>query len=196
MEKKETKKTTKKEVKNEINKVEVTNVIDYTSVLNKIFYALVAIAVALLLVFTAIMVKGTGSTTSSETNEEESLEYDVSKFDTLSTTDAISEVKKGDLEIVYIGRASCGYCAKFLPVLRQAQDDYGYKTIYIDLEKMTSDDQKNLLTMDNEEGYITENFGYTPMILIFKDSKLVNGWVGYAEYSSFAAFLEENGLKK
>lgn len=196
MEKKQTKSV---KVKSETNQVEITNIVDYTDILNKIFYSMIAIVVALLLVFTAIMVKGTNNnntTSNNETEETENTEYDVSMFESLDTTSAIDKIKQGDTQVVYIGRATCGYCVKFLPVLQQAQEDYNYKTIYLDLEKMTSDDQESLTALDNEDSYISENFGYTPMVLVFKDGKLLDGWVGYSEYDSFASFLEDSGLKK
>lgn len=190
------KKTVKKVEK--LERVEIPNQIDYTKIFNKIFYSLIAITVVLVAIFVAILVKGNTITPSTGTEVEESLgEYDVSDFDTLTTTDALAEIKKGETEIVYIGRETCGYCVQFLPILQQAQDEYDYKTIYIDLEQMTSDDQTKLLELDNEEKYIEENFGYTPMVLVFKDGKFSTGWVGYAEYDTFAAFLKEDaGLKK
>lgn len=202
--KKTVKKATKVETKKEI-KTEPIMVIDYTSILNKIFYTLIVIACILGAILIVNVVKGGSTSTNiknqpdninNQTEETENMDYDVSSFDSMSTTDAMKRIAKGKTEIVYIGRATCGYCVKFLPTLKKAQKEFDYKTIYIDLEKMTSEDQQKLLTLDNEEKYITENFGYTPMVLIFKDGKLVQGWVGYAEYSSFAAFLEDNGIKK
>lgn len=171
---------------------------NYTEILTKIFYVLIAIAVLVAANLFVNIIKN-GSTTKADDTEEETdttSEYDVSMFTEKTTTEAVESIKKGDTEVVYIGRSTCGYCVKFLPILQQAQKEYGYTTTYIDLTKMTSDDQTSLLTLDNDEKYISENFGYTPMILIFRDGKLVKGWVGYAEYSSFASFLEENGITK
>lgn len=179
-------------------KKETKKVIDYSEILNKIFYSLIAIIIILILLLIVGIVKNNNgsSNISNSTEEEASGDYDVSMFETLTTGDAINKIKEGKTEVVYIGRSTCGYCVKFLPTLQQAQKDYNYKTIYINIEEMTSDDQNKLLELDNDEKYISENFGYTPMVLIFKDGKLVNGWVGYAEYDSFAAFLEDNGLSK
>jgi len=36
--------------------------------------------------------------------------------------------------IVYIGRATCGACVNFLPILQQAQHEFGYVTIYLDAD--------------------------------------------------------------
>lgn len=184
--------------KEEVKKVEVESTKDYTKILNKIFYTTLAIAIILGLMLIVNIVKDNGSSSSTNSTEETETtgEYDVSMFTELTTSDAISRIKKGNTEVVYIGRSTCGYCVQFLPNLQQAQKEYGYDTVYIDLEKMTEDDQKSLITLDNSENYISENFGYTPMVLIFKDGKLANGWVGYAEYDTFAQFLETNGITK
>ncbi len=171
---------------------------DNTKILNKIFYALIALIVISALTFITIFINVTdfSSTSSTESTEEVSGEYDVSMFTELTTSDALKKISDGSKYVVYIGRSTCGYCIQFLPNLQKAQEEYGYQTIYIDLEKMTSDDQTNILTVDNDEKYISENLGYTPMVLVFEDGKLKNGWVGYAEYDSFASFLEDNGFSK
>lgn len=183
----DTKKKTQKKTVSEVN---------YTEILTKIFYTLIVIAIiSAANLFVNIIKNGKVVEDENTTSTEENGEYDVSMFDEKTTTETVESINNGNTEIVYIGRSTCGYCVKFLPVLQEAQEKFKYTTTYIDLTKMTSDDQTNLLTLDNEEGYISENFGYTPMVLIFKDGKLVNGWVGYAEYESFASFLNENGIK-
>lgn len=201
---KETKKVSEVKKTNKSNKADQTKKVvvestDYTNILKRIFYVLIIIAIILgiTLIVDVVNMNSTGQETNNSTdNEEISGEYDVSMFDEMTTTEVLDKVAKKGTEVVYIGRSTCGYCVQFLPILQQAQSEYGYKTIYIDLEKMSSDDQTNILNVDNEEGYIKENLGYTPMVLVFKDGKLSQGWVGYAEYDSFASFLEDNGFKK
>lgn len=184
--------TTKASVKND--EIVVKNQIDYTTVLNRIFYCLLVIAIILGLNFILNVVTNTDSKSTGTNNidETENTEYDVSKFDTLSTTDAIAKINEGGTQVVYIGRATCGYCVKFLPIMEQAQQDLGFKTIYINLEEVTTEDQAKLIAYDS---YVEENFGYTPMVLVFKDGKYVDGWVGYAEVDSYKSFLAEAGIK-
>lgn len=187
-----TKATKAKEINSEIT---IKNQIDYTSILNKIYICLIVIAIILTLNLLVNIVKG-GTTTTSKTNNnqgEESIgEYDVSSFETLTTTEALEKIEKGGTEVIYIGRSTCGYCVKFLPILKQAQEDLGYTTTYIDLEQVNTDDQAKLVDLDS---YISDNFGYTPMVLVFRDGEYVNGWVGYAEYDEFASFLADAGIK-
>lgn len=190
--KKSATKTTKtKEINSEIT---IKNQIDYTSILNKIYICLIVIAIILTLNLLVNIVKGGTTTSKTNNNEvEESVgEYDVSSFETLTTTEALEKIEKGGTEVIYIGRSTCGYCVKFLPILKQAQENLGYTTTYIDLEQVNTDDQAKLVALDS---YVSDNFGYTPMVLVFKDGKYVNGWVGYAEYDEFASFLADAGIK-
>ena len=192
-----TKKATKKEtIKKEVIKndeVTIKNQINYIESLNKIFYVLIVIAVILGLNLIINIVKNADSTSNeNNTGESTNTDYDVSKFETLTTTEAAEKISKGGTQVVYIGRANCGYCVKFVPILKQAQDDLGYKTIYIDLNEVTSDDKEKLVAYDS---YVEENFGYTPMVLVFKDGKYVSGWVGYTELEEFKSFLADAGIK-
>ena len=124
---------------------------NYTEILTKIFYVLIAIAVLVAANLFVNIIKN-GSTTKADATEEETdttSEYDVSMFTEKTTTEAVESIKKGDTEVVYIGRSTCGYCVKFLPILQQAQKEYGYTTTYIDLTKMTSDDQTTFYYTSN-----------------------------------------------
>ena len=69
--------------------------------------------------------KNSSKESSAEPSEEVAQgEYDVSMFDTLSTNDALEQIKDGKKHVVYIGRATCGYCVQFLPSLQKAQEEY------------------------------------------------------------------------
>lgn len=139
------------------------------------------------------------------TESEYNTDYDVSMFKEIKA----SELKKNtkDLSVVYIGRSTCSWCAAFLPRLWEAQEEYGYKTLYIDIAKImdfTNNgeilDQKayNImidLTGKNYETYVKDNFGATPMILIMKNNKIVGAQTGYSEYEEFKKVLNESGIK-
>ncbi len=144
--------------------------------------------------------KKTETTTESEYNTD----YDVSMFKEIKA----SELKKNtkDLSVVYIGRSTCSWCAAFLPRLWEAQEEYGYKTLYIDIAKIMDfndgsiTDQKAYDTMinltgENYETYVKDNFGATPMILIMKNNKIVGAQTGYSEYEEFKKVLNEAGIK-
>ena len=175
------------------NEVIVKNQPDYTTVLNRILYALIIISILLALNLCVNLITGTNNNKKSESTitEEENTEYDVSEFEELTTSELAEKVKAGGTQVVYIGRSTCGYCVKFIPTLKQAQKDLGYKTIYVDLTKVTSSDAETLYAYDS---FVEENFGYTPMVLVFKDGNFVKGTVGYTEVDEFKSFLKEAGI--
>ena len=131
-----------------------------------------------------------------QTQPEQNDKYDISMFDVINASKVVDLYKSNEIQVIYIGRETCGYCVQFLPILQQAQKDYGYKTKYLDITTVTEEDQKAILAKDNSEKFLKTNFGATPMVMLIKNGKLVDGWIGYAEYNSFAGFLEKNGLKK
>lgn len=145
--------------------------------------------------------KKSETTTESEYNTD----YDVSMFKEIKA----SELKKNtkDLSVVYIGRSTCSWCAAFLPRLWEAQEEYGYKTLYIDIAKIMDftnngeildQDAYDImvnLTGENYETYVKDNFGATPMILIMKNNKIVGAQTGYSEYEEFKKVLNEAGIK-
>ncbi len=129
--------------------------------------------------------------------EEENTEYDVSMFTSVTPEEAVKAFDSDEVQVIYLGRSTCGYCVKFLPSLQKAQEEFGYKTLYLDITTITTDEQqKAILDLDNDEKFLETNFGSTPMVLLVKDGKIVDGWVGYAEYEDFANFLEKNGLER
>ena len=154
--------------------------------------ALLAVNTILALTQTSVSKEETESTEQTQ----ESVEYDVSMFDTVDAEKTVKLFEKDDIQVIYAGRSTCGYCVQFLPVLQQAQKDYGYKTKYLDVDTVTEDGKKAIIAKDNDEAFLANNFGATPMVILVKDGKLVDGWVGYAEYDAFASFLEKNGFKK
>ena len=180
----------------------------------KKLFLLLYVMLGLLVVNTCFVIfDGSSKTTTTDTKEEEetNTEYDVSSFNKINETQFLATVKKSDIQVIYLGRATCGYCVQFLPNIKQAQEDYKYTTNYVDITAVdtSSDDYKAMTTMINnmtdtfnkEHNYTGDNayeylYGYTPTILITKNNKIVDVWVGYSDYSTFASWLESNGIKK
>ena len=71
-----------------------------------------------------------------------------------------------------------------------------YKTNYLDITTVTEDGHSDLMKKDNKDKFLEKNFGATPMVILVKDGKIVDTWLGYSEYDDFAQFLEKNGFKK
>jgi len=174
--------------------------------LNK--YIMILLIVIVILLTMGVSKMYVNSNASNNNNSEESeynTDYDVSMFDEIKAKDIKSKTKK-KLQVVYIGRETCGWCAAFLPNLWDAQDEFDFTTLYIDIAKIMdfsngniidqdSYDILNSLTGEGYEDYMAENLGATPMILIIKDNKIIGAQTGYSEYDAFKTVLNDAGIK-
>lgn len=164
--------------------------------IKKILLAILIVLTVLVLVLLTNAINNNGeSSKSADTKQEETeenTEYDVSMFEEVDTSAFKEAFNSSELGIIYIGRPTCGYCVKFLPVLQQAQSELGYTTKYLDIEKVSEDEANEIKDMDD---FLEENYGTTPLVILVKDGKLVDGHIGYAEYETFKEFLTNNGVK-
>lgn len=121
-------------------------------------------------------------------------EYDVSMFNEISGSDFIKlfSDKNSGTNVIYLGREGCSYCVAFLPALKQAQSELGYTTKYLDITTVGDSDAEKIMGLND---FLSENYGSTPLVIITKDGKYVDGSVGYLEYEEFVSFLNENGIK-
>lgn len=170
---------------------------DYSLLLNKILICLYAIIMILVVNTTLLVMNGVSTTKKVNEEKSEDIEYDVSMFKSITADTLEDAVADDKAKIVYIGRSTCGFCVQFLPVLQKAQAEYGYETLYLDITTVkTQEQQDKILAFDNDSEFLKKNFGGTPMVLIMKSGELVGTWMGYAEYDSYAKWLEENGFAK
>lgn len=176
-------------------KVELTENTKVESTLQKIFYCLVVIAVILLVGVIGIFAGIENMNgTSSKQDEEQVQEYDASMFKQVTPDEFVEAFKGSETQVIYIGRPTCSYCAAFLPTLQQAQKDYNYTTLYLNIDEVDSSEISKITDLDE---WLNTYYGTTPLVIVVKDGKIQGeGWVGYAEYDTFAAYLENLGFKK
>lgn len=186
---------------------------EYMDVLNKLKWTLYFMAILLLvnLVFNIICTSNLKELSTkyletlkgSDSSENEELpEYDVSEFTEVDYSGLKNIMKDKGTHVVYMGRSTCGYCAMFIPIMKEAQSKYDFKTYYFDVtrvfnyenNKVVDEDAYEKLTTYNE--FFEKNFLATPMIAIFKDGKYVDGTIGYQDLDTYSAFLEKNNFKK
>ena len=131
--------------------------------------------------------------------QEKEVKYDVSMFTSIDADKFIDLYKGEDKSLIYLGRSTCGYCIKFLPYLQKAQKEYGYKTYYLDI---TTVNDKNTEKIQELDEFLKDNYGYTPMVLVVKDGKILNKevnnyeGVGYTDYKTFTKFLKKLDYEK
>lgn len=176
-------------------KVELTENTKVESTLQKIFYCLVVIAVILLVGVIGIFAGVENMNgTSTKQDEEQVQEYDASMFKQVTPDEFVEAFKGSETQVIYIGRPTCSYCAAFLPTLQQAQKDYNYTTLYLNIDEVDSSEISKITDLDE---WLNTYYGTTPLVIVVKDGKIQGeGWVGYAEYDTFAAYLENLGFKK
>ncbi len=173
-------------------------------------FTIVFILLGILIFLNILVVGGLNNNDTTDTSEETetseyNTEYDVSDFKEITYED-LSDFKKNNTYVVYIGRETCSWCAAMLPTLKQASIDYDYTTYYIDIAKIIdystgkiidNDAYEALVNLDTteEQSGVMDEFGSTPMILIMKNNKIIASQVGYDEYDAYASILESAGLK-
>lgn len=176
-------------------KVELTENTKVESTLQKIFYCLVVIAVILLVGVIGIFagIENMNGTPAKQ-DEKQVQEYDASMFKQVTPDEFVEAFKGSETQVIYIGRPTCSYCAAFLPTLQQAQKDYNYTTLYLNIDEVDSSEISKITGLDE---WLNTYYGTTPLVIVVKDGKIQGeGWVGYAEYDTFAAYLENLGFKK
>ncbi len=173
--------------------MEEKNLIDSTNTLRKVVNCLYIIIVFLILNSILLIISIGDNTTTDVDMQQEKLAYDVSQFIEMTTDQVMDAIQSEEMQIIYIGHETCNYCRLFIPVLQQAQQKFGYKTIYIDLDKVSTTDRQKISALDS---FVEEMYGYTPMIIMTKSGQYVDGFVGYIDYEQFKLFLEGNGFKE
>ena len=66
-----------------------------------------------------------------ETQTINNAEYDVSEFIEISYDEFLEKYNSSEQSLIYIGRSTCIHCVNFIPVLKEAQKNYNYKTYYL-----------------------------------------------------------------
>ena len=177
-----------KKVKNELDSKRIRN----------IYIMLIAILCMTIISTTAILSYVAVHWNDKMSNKKEintNTEYDVSSFTEIRYDEFLEKYKGSEQSLIYIGRSTCIHCINFVPVLKEAQNKYGYKTYYLDISKIKEDEYKEIMKLNN---FFDENFGMTPMVVIVKDGNIIdNGsFLGEADIDTFSKFLEKVGYSK
>ena len=190
---------------------------NYTNILNKIFAGIIVV-IALLLVNTIVLLSTTsdGKTTdkTTETTEEETnSDYDVSMFKSVTVEETLALFDTKGTYLLYVGREDCSACVAYLPILQEAQTNLGYTTYYLNLYDVdtskTSEATINKLLKkftfkttakvsdESKTGTFGDTFwGVTPMTIIIKDGKNVDGLLGAYPYEKLETLINKYNIGK
>ena len=180
---------------------------------NKLFIIFMTIALVVLLVVWIIkdtdFIKFAKETAVTKSNKETPLTK-------VTLLKALELIKEDKLVFIYLGYDGCSYCNKFTPSLKQTVSKYDMKLYYIDIkendlkskdwEKFTGKLNKKFtlnLEIDGKKvkqtkkiGEFLKEKGYTPSFVVFKNNKLVDGYIGALYKEKLEEFLDNAGFTK
>lgn len=176
---------------------------------NKVFILLVIGFVTIL--FLGLFIKNYKSKEKEITKESA-----LSTFIPIDFTKTIEKINDQDQFILYIGYEACSACQTFTPNLIKAQQNLKFITYYLDFKALdrTTDEWKNfakllivkqtlnflnddkeITTVTDTIGNFLTNKGYTPVMLAFKDGKLVDGYIGTMSEKNIENWIQETNFK-
>ncbi len=141
--------------------------------------------------------------TSSGSSDNSTVSYDVSKMKAVNVSEALALFNEKGTHILYIGRSNCSVCVSLVPLLNKLQEELNYTTNYYNLLQTSNwkTDMKELIskftvetTVNGETDTITKLFGdhgYTPTVVIIKDGKVVDGFIGYRDYDTLKELVSK-----
>lgn len=160
------------------------------------------VLIALLII--GLYFKDGGSKTSSggsSGSSDTSVKYDVSKMKQVTGDEAAKLFDEKGTHILYIGRSTCSVCVNLVPELNTVMSDMTLTINYLPLTQTFRTDFKNLFdkldietTVNNNKGTygeLLEEYGYTPVVVVIKDGKMVDGFVGYREASKIEELFKK-----
>ncbi|MDD2435438.1 MAG: thioredoxin family protein [Bacilli bacterium] len=107
--------------------------------------------------------------------------------------DAFETLNSGDKAfILVIGQTGCGYCTKYLSVLNQLVNENNVEVNYLDVQKITDQDYKDLIA--SIDYFKNSSRWGTPLTLIINNKKTIDYISGYVEIESLKEFLKKKFL--
>ena len=164
--------------------------------LNKILICMyILIFLSILNISLPYIIKLVDKLTDKNTTAEKGV-YDVSMFNVITGSDIANYGNTKDVRVLFICHQDYKECQDFLPVVQEAQKEYGYTTDYLSADELNYDEvRNNLLKYDNDDKFIEKVMGGIPIVLTIKNNKLVQGWVGVSNINDFKVFLNNSGIK-
>ncbi len=166
---------------------------DKQSTIAIIAVVIISLVIAIIIAFT------------DRTKEEEKL--DTSLFNVLTTREAIEMMEKNTSQkakFFYIGREDCSACKEFNPYIRYSLGLAKYEIFYIELNRIKDDEEayNTLVKKLSEYEYVYEGetktfdnyLGYTPMLFIVKNNKLIYGSIGGMKSQELADLVTKYGV--
>ena len=145
--------------------------------------------------------KTINSGTTNNGSQDTSVKYDVSKMKKVTGEEAAKLFDEKGTHFLYIGRSTCSVCVSLVPELNTVLSDMTLTINYLPLTQTFRTDFKNLFdklsietTVNKNKGTfgeLLEEYGYTPVVVVIKDGKMVDGFVGYKDASKIEELFKK-----
>lgn len=183
----------------EENKMELLEI----KIRNLTFIVVLGFVIVGLLVIGLYFVKDSNGTSNGTSggNTTTQVKYDVSAMKKISGEEAAKLFDNKGVSFLYIGRPGCSVCQNLVPELTTVVNDLKMTLYYTEVESSWKNDLKDLfdhldmeVTIQSEKGtygQLLKDHGYTPYIIVIKDGKMVDGFVGYRTSDSIKTLFKK-----
>ncbi|MBQ4583671.1 MAG: thioredoxin family protein [Bacilli bacterium] len=134
-------------------------------------------------------------------------------FNKSTLSEVLELIKSEEITFIYIGYEGCEPCELFVPKLVDVSKEYGIEVNYLNFKELDKKSKewstftKKLTKKQEIEikgkdavtktiGAFLKDEGYTPTFVIFKDGKLIDGYIGGLSRAELRTFLDEAGYSK
>ena len=121
-----------------------------------------------------------------------SVKAETNSFNDINYNEYKNLISSEEIEFVYFGSPTCGYCEMIEPVLKDVQKELNFQFNYLNVNEMKEEDFGDL---PKTYGLFQNPWG-TPTLLAIKDGQIFNYSSGYKEKAEVLEFINESNEKE
>lgn len=145
--------------------------------------------VALIIILSIFVIKGTSKEEEKTTHEKVTLVGDAGLVQ-VGYSDYDTTMKNGEGQLIIIERTGCSYCEKFMPIAEEVATEKNIPIRYIDIAEISEDEFNSLMTSNS---YFKKNTEWgTPTTLLMNGSDVIDSISGYVEKDKLVEFIDDN----
>ncbi len=147
-------------------------------------YGTFLVIAALLIIFVIVAV-ATKDTDTGSKNEE-------TVFVSMGVSEWQEAVKGEDVMVTTLAQTTCSWCNQFKPVIQKVAEDNNVEVVWIDVDTIASEEEKNSLFGTFEQ---LQSFG-TPYTIITQNGEIKGEISGYVDEAELINTFKEYGVIK
>lgn len=103
-------------------------------------------------------------------------------------------LKKDEINFIYIGRPTCAYCQKLVPILIELVKESNLEINYLNTDKVTKQEEYDKFMNSNK--FFKEGKWGTPLIIAVKNNEIIDKSLGLVTKEKLVEFIEKNSEGK